>query len=46
MGGKKILGWTTAPANVNFKQAEGEYFGLRKKDDGLYVYGGMYIIIK
>ncbi|MBO7684117.1 MAG: hypothetical protein J6T51_05275 [Kiritimatiellae bacterium] len=44
--GTKILGWTTAPANVNFVQAKGELFGLRKKDDGLYVYGGMLIIIK
>ena len=44
--GTKILGWTTAPANVNFVRAEGERFGLRKKDDGLYVYRGMVIIIK
>jgi len=44
--GTKILGWTTAPANVDFVQAEGELFGLRKKDDGLYVYEGMVIIFK
>ena len=44
--GTKILGWTTAPANVDFVPAEGERIGLRKKDDGLYVYRGMVIIIR
>ena len=44
--GTKILGWTTAPANVNFVRAEGERFGLRKKDDGLYIYRGMTIILR
>ena len=46
MRGKKVLGWTTAPANVNFECADGERFGLRKKDDGLYVYRGMIILVK
>ena len=44
--GTKILGWTTAPANVNFVRAEGERFGLRKKDDGLYVSRGTIILVK
>ena len=46
VSGKKVLGWTTAPANVNFVRAEGEHFGLRKKDDGLYIYRGMTIILR
>ena len=46
VGGKKILGWTTAPANVNFVCADGERFGLRKKDDGLYIYRGMILIVR
>ena len=44
--GTKILGWTTAPANVDFVPAEGECIGLRKKDDGLYLYKGMAIYVR
>ena len=44
--GTKILGWTTAPANVDFVPAEGERIGLRKKDDGLYLYKGMIIYVR
>ena len=44
--GTKILGWTTAPANVDFVPAEGERIGLRKKDDGLYLYKGMLILVR
>ena len=43
--GTKILGWTTAPA-VTFVPAEGERIGLRKKDDGLYLYKGMIIYVR
>ena len=46
MRGRKVLGWTTAPANVNFVCADGERFGLRKKDDGLYIYRGMILIVR
>ena len=44
--GTKILGWTTAPANLTFVPAEGERIGLRKKDDGLYLYKGMIIYVR
>ena len=44
--GTKILGWTTAPANVDFVPAEGERIGLRKKDDGLYLYKGLIILVR
>lgn len=44
--GTKILGWTTAPANVDFVPAEGERIGLRQKDDGLYLYKGMIIYVR
>ncbi|MBR0066717.1 MAG: hypothetical protein IJQ00_03905, partial [Kiritimatiellae bacterium] len=44
--GTKILGWTTAPANVTFVPAQGERIGLRKKDDGLYLYKGMVIYVR
>ena len=44
--GTKILGWTTASANVDFVPAEGERFGLRKKDDGLYLYKGLIILVR
>ena len=43
--GTKILGWTTAPA-VTFVPAEGERIGLRKKDDGLYLYKGLIILVR
>ena len=43
--GTKILGWTTAPA-VTFVPAEGECIGLRKKDDGLYLYKGLIILVR
>ncbi len=43
--GTKILGWTTAPA-VTFMPAEGERIGLRKKDDGLYLYKGLIILVR
>ena len=43
--GTKILGWTTEPA-VTFVPAEGERIGLRKKDDGLYLYKGLIILVR
>ena len=46
--GTKIVGWTTKPTNnVKFVAAEGERkrsFAI--KDDGLYVYSGLILIVK
>ena len=46
--GTKIVGWTTKPTNnVKFIAAEGERkrsFAI--KDDGLYVYSGLILIVK
>ena len=46
VSGKKVLGWDAAPASVDFAPAAGERFGLRKQDDGLYIYRGLIIIMR
>ena len=48
--GDKIVDWTgKTPANLGtlrFTSAEGEHFGLQKKDDGLYITRGIIILVR
>ena len=48
--GDKIVDWTDkTPANLatlRFTSAEGEHFGLQKKDDGLYITRGIMILVR
>ena len=48
--GDKIVDWTgKMPANLatlRFTSAEGEHFGLQKKDDGLYIVHGFIILVR
>jgi autotransporter-associated beta strand protein len=48
--GDKVVDWTgKTPANLatlRFTSAEGEHFGLQKKDDGLYIIHGFIILVR
>ena len=48
--GDKIVDWTgKTPANLatlRFTSADGEHFGLQKKDDGLYITRGIIILVR
>jgi len=47
--GTKIVGWTSAPANIGtlkFKCAKGESFSVAVKDDGLYIQRGLIILVR
>ena len=47
MKGSKVLDWPVGDApDVDFVRADGECFGMRKKEDGLYIYRGMILIVR